>query len=620
MSLILGISCYYHDSAAVLLKDGEIVYALQEERLSRKKQDSRFPRKSINFILEKTGLEVTDLDQIIYYEKPWLKFERILTELHTYVPKGRIHFLKSIPIWIKEKLFFKKNFWNEFDLLNGSYIPIDKRPKLLFSDHHLSHLASTFYSSPFKEAAILTMDGVGEWTTASFGHGVENNIKLLDTYSYPHSLGMLYSAFTYFLGFKVNAGEYKLMGLAPYGNDNKNTQRLLALIKEHLIKDYINGFELNLKNFSFQHSLTMCSKEKWENIFQVKSRVDGEEISQDQMDLALAIQLFTQEVVLNFAKKVKELSGSKNLVLAGGVALNCVANGALRESKIFDNIWIQPAAGDAGGALGAAFAAHYIYNGEKRDEVKSFQFNTSYFGPDYSDNEVENFLKTHGVVYKKLTEKEIIDSMADLIFKDKIIGHFNSRMEWGPRALGNRSILANPHSATMQRKLNLKIKFREGFRPFAPIMTEKACKKLYKSQSLDPFMLFTDVLKNEYIYTKPSNYSSLSLNEKLYFKRSHLPAITHIDNSSRVQTINPSQNKRIHSLLIKFGEISSEEVLINTSFNVRGEPIVCSPKDAYLCFMHTHMDYLVLGNYLINKKDQPQCDNLDKWNREIIPD
>ena len=618
MSLILGISCYYHDSAAVLLKDGKVIYAIQEERLSRIKQDSSFPDLSINYILDKTGLSILDIDQVIYYEKPFLKFERILTELHHYVPRGRIHFLKSIPIWIKEKLFFKKNFWEEIDKINGTIIPKEKRPKLLFSDHHLSHLASTYFSSPFKESAILAMDGVGEWTTASFAYGSNNKIELLNTHSYPHSLGMLYSAFTYFLGFKVNSGEYKLMGLAPYGNESEKVQKLKSIINKELVLLTEDKFELNLKNFSFHHSMTMCSKKKWEKLFGIKSRVDGDEISQDQMDLALAIQLFTEEVVLTFARKLKSLTNSDNLVLSGGVALNCVANGKLRESGIFKNIWIQPAAGDAGGALGAAYACHHIYN----DIEKNVQldFNSSYYGPEYSSGEIENFLLANSVKFKELDEDNLIDQISTLINDENIIGHFNAKMEWGPRALGNRSILAKAQSKDMQKKLNLKIKFREGFRPFAPIMTEHAAFKLYEGDYLDPFMLFTSKLKRQYRNETPTGYAKKSLNEKLYFERSHLPAITHIDFSSRIQTVNKSQNTRIYSLLKAIGTKTGEEVLINTSFNVRGEPIVCSPKDAYRCFMHTHMDYLVLGNFLIKKTDQNDWDNDEVWSREIIAD
>jgi carbamoyltransferase len=618
MNLILGISCYYHDSAAVLLRDGQVVFAIQEERLSRIKQDSSFPSLSIEYILDKAGLEISDIDQIIYYEKPLLKFERILSEVHRYVPRGRSHFLKSIPTWIKDKIFFKQNLWNELDKLNGSVIPKLRRPKLLFSDHHLSHQASTYFSSPFASSAILTMDGVGEWTTASFAFGDDNKIQLLDTYSYPHSLGMLYSSFTYFLGFKVNSGEYKLMGLAPYGNDGRKVQEFVNIIKDKLVSFSDDHFELNLSNFSFQHSLLMCSKKKWEALFGVQSRVDSDQITQDQMDLALAIQLVTEEIVLSFARKLKALTGSENIVLSGGVALNCVANGKLRDSGIFNNIWIQPAAGDAGGALGAAYACHHIYNDNKK--LENTDFITSYHGPEYSYTDIKSFLIANSVDFKELNEDKLIEVMASLIDSENIIGHFNGRMEWGPRALGNRSILAKAQSSVMQKKLNLKIKFREGFRPFAPIMTESAAFRLFEGNYKDPFMLFTVKLKNEFWVQKDSDYSQRSLVDKLEFNRSHLPATTHIDYSSRIQTVNESQNLRIFKVLKSLKLLNGEDVMINTSFNVRGEPIVCSPKDAYQCFMHTDMDYLVMGNFIINKSDQLDWDNKNKWVRSIKPD
>tara|TARA_B100001971_G_scaffold111365_1_gene102440 strand:- start:72632 stop:74491 length:1860 start_codon:yes stop_codon:yes gene_type:complete len=619
VSLILGVSCFYHDSAAALIKDGKIIYAVQEERFTRKKHDPSYPFESIKFIFDKLQIGYEDLDAIVYYEKPLLKFERILQLIHKFVPQSRKQFCESMPVWVKQKLFFKNYFWSLVEESHGG--KLKKRPKLLFSEHHLSHAASTFYPSGFESAAIMTLDGVGEWTSLALGVGRGSEITFLEQIEFPHSLGMLYSAFTYFLGFKVNSGEYKLMGLAPYGEENsERTQNYVKLIKENLIHIHDNGhFVLNLDFFDYQHSMRMCNKKQWEKLFNIKSRVDGDPVGLDHMDMALAIQLVTEEVVLKLAKHLQEMTGEENVVLSGGVALNCVANGKLKRANIFKNIFIQPAAGDAGGALGAALAAHYIYGENKRDVISS-KFDHAFLGPEYSRDEIIAYMQANDISYQEYQEGDLIKEVASLINQGNVIGWFQGNMEWGPRALGHRSIIADPRNVDMQKQLNLKIKYRESFRPFAPIMTERENKKFFNDDVPGPYMLFVSPLDEKYRHDKPAGYEDFDLSKKLYFKRSDLPAITHIDYSARIQTVSPSSDILMHNLLEEFGKLSGYEILINTSFNVRGEPIVMSPKQAFLCFMHTEMDYLVLGNTLLKKTEQKDYDNADVWRRDFQKD
>lgn len=619
MSLVLGISCFYHDSAAALIRDGKVVYAIQEERFTRTKHDPRFPFESIKYIFEQLDITYEDLDAIVYYEKPLLKFERILQLIHRFIPLTRKQFCESMPVWVKQKLFFKKHFWSLIEDSHGG--KLKKRPKLLFSEHHLSHAASTFYPSGFESAAILTLDGVGEWTSLSLGVGNGSEIKFLEQIEFPHSLGMLYSAFTYFLGFKVNSGEYKLMGLAPYGNpESDRTKNYIKLIKEHLIHINDSGhFVLNLPNFDYQHSMRMCNISKWEKIFNIKTRVDGDPIRQEHMDLAFAIQIVTEEVFLRLAKYLQEKTGEKNLVLSGGVALNCVANGKLKRNEIFENLWIQPAAGDAGGALGAALAAHYIYFENKRNASETMMEH-SFLGPSFSSEQIEAFLVGNGITYKKLSDDELIKESAKLLYEGNVLGWFQGHMEWGPRALGHRSIIADPRNEEMQKQLNLKIKFRESFRPFAPIMTEACNKKFFNDPTPGPYMLFVTPLSEQYRHSKPDGYDQMELSEKLYFKRSDIPAITHIDYTARIQTVNDKSDARMHQLLTEFGEASGYEMLINTSFNIRGEPIVLSPRHAFLTFMQTDMDYLVLDNFMLKKTEQKDYDNHELWRREFQKD
>jgi len=619
MNLILGISCFYHDSAAVLIKDGKILYAIQEERFTRVKHDSQFPFESIKYIFDQLDMTYEDLDAIVYYEKPLLKFERILQLIHKFVPMSRKQFCESMPVWVKQKLFFKKFFWSLVEESHGK--KLKRRPQLLFSEHHLSHAASAFYPSGFESAAIMTLDGVGEWASLSLGVGRGSDITFFEQIEFPHSLGMLYSAFAYFLGFKVNSGEYKLMGLAPYGNpDGERTQRYIKIIKEHLIQISPSGhFILNLPNFDYQHSMRMCNITLWEKLFDIKTRKDDEPILQEHMDLAIAIQLVTEEVVLKLAKHLKDKTGEKNIVLCGGVALNCVANGKLKREGIFENIWIQPAAGDAGGALGAALGAYYIY-GEKERDALSCQMEHSFHGPSFSSNQIESYLLATGIKYHKLEDKEIVENTAKLIDEGNVIGWFQGSMEWGPRALGHRSIIADPRNEKMQKQLNLKIKFRESFRPFAPIMTEAANAKYFEDPTPGPYMLFVTPLAKKFQYKLPDDFNEYDLSKKLYYKRSDIPAITHIDFTARIQTVNEQSDPLMNSLLVEFGKISGYEMLINTSFNVRGEPIVMSPKQAFLTFMQTNMDYLVLGNFLLKKTEQKDYDNEKLWNREFAKD
>lgn len=615
--VILGISAFYHDSAACLLKDGEIVAAAQEERFTRKKHDPAFPAHATKFCLDFAGLTLNQVDAVVFYDKPFLKFERLLETYYTFAPKGLRSFITAMPLWIKEKLFLKKLIKDELKKI-GDYK--NNKIELLFPEHHLSHAASAYYPSPFSKAAILTIDGVGEWATASISLGERKDITVLKELKFPNSVGLLYSSFTYFLGFKVNSGEYKLMGLAPYGN--AGTQRvndLTGKIKNQLVELKEDGsISLDQDYFNYATGLTMVNDNKWEKLFGFKRRLPEEELRQHHCDLALAIQLVTEEIVIKMAREAKRITGAENLCLAGGVALNCVANGKLLRENIFKEIFIQPAAGDAGGALGAAFAAHHIYFSNEKCNVED-SLKGSYLGPQFSDEEILQMMKKYNAVAKQLSNfNELCGQTAKLISEGNIIGWFQGRMEFGPRALGNRSILADPGNPGMQKKLNLKIKYRESFRPFAPSVLAEDVDRFFDLKGRSPYMLLVADVKNR--KELPPDHNSLSIKEKLYYFRSDLPAITHVDFSARIQTVHKETNPPFHQLISAFKNITGYGVLVNTSFNVRGEPVVCTPEDAYKCFMRTEIDYLVIGNYLFSKQQQPEWKEKVKWKEEFVLD
>jgi carbamoyltransferase len=618
---ILGISAYYHDSAAVITDDGKIIAAAQEERFTRKKQDASFPVNSVKFCLEYSGFSIKELDAVVFYDKPLLKFERLLETYMEHAPKGINTFLKAIPVWIKEKVFLKDLIVKE---LKNIELVKSKDVKLLFPEHHLSHAASAFFPSRFQEAAILTLDGVGEWATTSICYGDKNNITVLKEIHFPHSIGLLYSAFTYFLGFKVNSGEYKLMGLAPYGIPNsERVNKFCEIIKSKLVTIKPDGsFALNMKYFNYETGLTMIKEKLWTELFGFGLKKEKDELKQHHCDLAMAIQIVTEEIIILLAKECKRLTNSKNICLAGGVALNCVANGKLLRSELFENIFIQPAAGDAGGALGAALAANYIYfSAERRLSENTDEMCGAYLGPEFSDLDIELAVKKHKAAFTKFNEFEKLASSAcDLLSEGKVVGWFQGRMEFGPRALGNRSILGDSRSPEMQKKLNLKIKFREGFRPFAPSVLSEEKEKYFDTKTDSPYMLYTADVVKERRNILPENYFDLALSERLYILRSDMPAITHIDFSARLQTVHKDTNFRYWKLIDTFREKTGYGVIVNTSFNVRGEPIVCSPDEAYRCFMRTEMDYLVMGNYLFSKTEQPDFDNVEKWRQEFDKD
>jgi carbamoyltransferase len=611
---ILGISAFYHDSAAALTVDGEIIAAVQEERFTREKHTAKFPVEAIKYCLEESGLSIDELDTIVFYDKPILKFERLLQTYYSFAPKGLISFLKAIPVWINEKLFLKKMI---YDGLKEVESYDRKSLKLLFSEHHLSHAASSFYASPYEESAILTIDGVGEWCTASIAHGRGSNIEVKQEMNFPHSIGLLYSAFTYFLGFKVNSGEYKLMGLAPYGNPNASeTTDFIDKIKSHLIDIKSDGsLWMDQSYFGYATGLKMIKTAKWERLFGLSKRKEESELTQSYCNLALAIQKVTEEVVLKMAQHAKNITGSKNICLAGGVALNCVANGELIKENIFENVYIQPASGDAGGALGACWAIHYLYYGntrtiqEDKDSMKG-----AYLGPDFVEKEILSMSKKAKADYTHYqNENELFNSVAKSLANGKVVGWFQGRMEFGPRALGNRSILGDARNEEMQKTINLKIKFREGYRPFAPIVLKEDANKYFDLTQDSPYMLVVAPVKEAMRLELPSNYFEMPLFERLYVKRSNLQAITHVDFSARIQTVSNDTNKRLTSLLNAFKKETGESVLVNTSFNVRGEPIVCTPYDAYRCFMSTNMDVLVLNDFVYIKSDQPEAENKSKW-------
>ena len=618
---ILGISAFYHDSAAAVTQDGKIIAAAQEERFTRIKHDPSFPVNAIKFCLQYSGLSIGELDAVVFYDKPFLKFERLLETYYAFAPRGIVSFQSSIPVWIKEKMFLKKILFDELKKIEKYN---KKKIKLLFPEHHLSHSASAFFPSPFEEAAIITVDGVGEWSTASICHGNKNEITILKELHFPHSVGLLYSAFTYYTGFRVNSGEYKLMGLAPYGDpESENVKNYLRLIKEYLVDIKNDGSVwLNQEYFNYSVGQTMVNNKKWEKLFGFPYRKPETELQQHHCDLAYAIQMITEEIVIKMAREAKRLTNSKYLCLAGGVALNCVANGKLLKEQIFDEIFIQPAAGDAGGALGAALAAEYIYFGKERKISKDRdEMQAAFLGPEYSSIDIELMSKSYKAVCRKYNDyEELTSEVASLLAKGFVVGWHQGRMEFGPRALGNRSILGDPRNAEMQKKLNLKIKYREGFRPFAPSVLIEHSSEYFDLPCSSPYMLLISNVNKKRVNPLPEDYHKLTLKEKLYFLRSDIPSVTHLDYSARIQTVHKDTNERYWKLIEKFREKTGYGVIVNTSFNVRGEPIVCTPEDAYRCFMRTEMDYLVIGDYLFFKNDQPPLVEKHKKIEHFKPD
>jgi len=614
MKKILGISAFYHDSAAAITVGGKIIAAAQEERFTRDKHTPGFPTESIKYCLEATGLTIDELDAIVFYDKPLLKFERLLQTYYAFAPKGLISFLKAIPVWLNEKMFLKKLIYDGLKNI-GSYDK--KNVKLLFPEHHLSHAASAFYPSPHQKSAILTIDGVGEWCTASIALGEGSKITMLKELEFPHSVGLLYSAFTYFLGFTVNSGEYKLMGLAPYGNEkSEQTLKFIQLIENHLVDIKEDGsIWLNQSYFNYSTGLRMVKDKKWENLFGIPKREGEGDLEQHYCNLALAIQRVTEKIVIKMAHEAKRLTGSNNLCMAGGVALNCVANGKLLRENIFENIYIQSAAGDAGGALGAALAVSAMYFDEERIfDASKDQMSGSYLGPEYHQNEIESMNRKVKSVYKNYDDfNELTKIIADKLDKGNVVGWFQGRMEFGPRALGNRSILGDARNPEMQKKLNLKIKYREGFRPFAPSVLEEDVNKYFDISTDSPYMLFVAPIKEDRRVQLPDNYQELPFWERLYHDRSDIQSITHLDFSARIQTVSKETNSRYWELINSFKDLTGCGLVVNTSFNVRGEPIVCTPYDAYRCFMSTEMDYLVINDFVYAKTDQPDWENKEKW-------
>lgn len=598
---ILGISCFYHDSAACLVRDGEIVAAAQEERFTREKHDSDFPSQAINWCLKHSNITVGDLDFIVFYDKPFIKFERILETSLTYAPSGIRQFIQAMPLWLKQKLWIP-------ELIQKG---LNYKGKILFASHHESHAASAFYPSPFQEAAFLTMDGVGEWETASFGIGKDNNLELDYYLRFPHSPGLLYSAFTYYAGFKVNSGEYKLMGLAPYGEP-----KYVNLILDNLLDLKADGsFKLNMKYFGFCSILKMTNR-RFEKLFGNPPRKPETKITQEYMDIAASIQKVTEEIMLKMVRHVHKTTSQENLCLAGGVALNCVGNGRILRESPFKNIWVQPASGDAGGALGAALLIWYKYLGNKRVASGASDFQkASLLGPIYSDDNIEGFLKKEGASYKKLAHADIPGIISNLIMQDNVIGWFQGRLEFGPRALGSRSIIGDARNQEMQSKMNLKIKYRESFRPFAPTVLREKINEWFQMTQESPYMLLVAPVKED----KRQEILSLAISakgfDKLKIKKSLIPAVTHVDYSARIQTVKREDNPLYYDTINEFYKKTGCPVIINTSFNVRGEPLVCSPEDAYKCFMRTEMDYLIMGSFLLEKSAQKPLKKDIHWQK-----
>ena len=613
---IIGISAYYHDSAAALVCDGKIIAAAQEERFTRKKFDASFPVNAIKYCLNSSGLEMDEIDSVVFYDKPFLKFERLLETYYNFIPSGIASFVTSMPVWAKEKLFLKSIINRELNKLGSFNI---SKQKLLFPSHHLSHAASAFYTSSFEQAVIVTIDGVGEWTTASICLGQGNKLKLIKELMFPHSVGLLYSSFTYFLGFRVNSGEYKLMGLAPYGElSSEQVKHYIRLIKDNLLEIKNDGsIWLNQHFFSYATGLRMIKSKRWEKLFGFRIREPEGIIEQHHCDLALAIQLVTEEIVKKMVFHAKTFAESEEqsryLCMAGGVALNCVANGKILAEGWFDDIYIQPAAGDAGGALGAALAGYHLYAGMERDVTRPDSMNGSFLGPEYEEKEIVKILRRYKAPSRYVNSiGDLTTEVARLLSEGKIVGWFQGRMEFGPRALGNRSILGDARYPEMQKRLNLKIKYRESFRPFAPAVLAED-KDIFFNLKLDsPYMLLIGNVNEVRCNILPENYYSLPPMERLYIQRSDIPAVTHIDFTARIQTVHKDTNERFWQLINAYKSLTGFGIIINTSFNVRGEPIVCSPEDAYKCFMNTEMDYLVLGDFLLTKEEQPAFNEKDR--------
>jgi carbamoyltransferase len=605
---ILGISAYYHDSAAALLVDGQLVAAAQEERFTRRRHDASFPIHACRFVLEDAGISFDELSAVAFYDKPFLKFERLLETYHAFAPTGLRSFATAMPVWIKEKLFMRRLLADHMRELGNA------RHRVFYPEHHLSHAASAFYPSPFDESAILTIDGVGEWATTTIGRGRGKDIEILSELHFPHSVGLLYSAFTYFLGFTVNSGEYKLMGLAPYGNAaGGRTKDFIARITSELVDIRNDGsMLLNMPYFDFATGLRMVNDARWERLFGMRRREPESELTQAHMDLALAAQEVTEEIVLRLARTARDLSGSRRLTMAGGVALNCVANGKILESGMFDDIWIQPAAGDAGGAVGAAYAVWHIHQGQPRVErhTSCDAMSGSYLGPEFSSKQIVQTLdRYHAQARHYGNFAALAYDVAARLDAGEVGGWFQGRMEFGPRALGNRSIIGDPRNPEMQKRLNMKIKFREGFRPFAPSVLEEDAAEYFELDRQSPYMLLVTPVRKDRQQPLPPDYAERPMYDRLYFVRSDLPAITHVDYSARIQTVSRATNPRYWTLIDAFKQLTGCAVLVNTSFNVRGEPIVCTPDEAYRCFMRTEMDFLVMGDYVFDKKEQPAFDD-----------
>ena len=613
-SYIIGISCFYHDSAAVLLKEGEIVVAAQEERFTRKKHDSSFPLNSIRYCLKSQNIDLRDVEAIVYYEKPLLTFERLLETYLGAAPRGMRSFITAMQVWVKEKLFLKSELKKKFKSLQKEFI-YDKEielPKFLFAEHHQSHAAAAFFPSPFEEAAVLCMDGVGEWATTSAWIGKKNEIIPLWEISFPHSIGLLYSAFTYYCGFKVNSGEYKLMGLAPYGEP-----KYVKKIKDYLIDIKDDGtFRLDISYFKYHRGFRMTSR-KFHKLFGAEPRGRESELTQFHMDLASSIQVVTEEIVLKLATSLRKETGIKKLCMAGGVALNCVANGKLLKKKIYDDIWIQPASGDAGSALGASLIAWHEYFQQPRKVNLNDSMRGSFLGCEFSNKEIIEYLNGINANFHTLRDEILFDNLAEILEKGKVIGWFNGPMEFGPRALGGRSIIGDPRNTKMQSVMNLKIKYRESFRPFAPSVLEEDVSNQFEIDVKSPYMLMVAPVKKEFCIEMTNKQKKLFGIEKLNIPRSSLPAITHVDFSARIQTVSKRTNPRYYELIKAFKKRTGSPTIVNTSFNVRGEPIVCTPQDAYRCFMRTEMDVLVLQNQILFKSEQTQTDLDENWKQEF---
>ncbi|HPC15921.1 MAG TPA: carbamoyltransferase [Candidatus Hydrogenedentes bacterium] len=599
---ILGISAFYHDSAACLVRDGDIVAAAQEERFSRKKHDPRFPDHAVAYCLQEGRITARDLDYVVFYDKPFLKFERLLSTYLAIAPKGLTSFIQQMPAWLKEKIFMRNTIRER----------LDYEGKVLFTQHHQSHAAAAFFPSPFEEAAIITLDGVGEWATSTFGVGRENRIEILKEIKFPHSLGLLYSAFTYFTGFKVNSGEYKLMGLAPYGEPKFVKEILTELVD---IKED-GSFRLNMDYFDFCAGLRMTN-EKFDRLFGGPRRTPETKLTQREMDIARSIQIVTEEIILRIGRHVHKTTGMRNVCLAGGVALNCVANGRLLREGPFDDVWIQPSAGDAGNALGCAlFAWHQLLDNPRTPDSRRQK--ATYLGPAFSDEEIQSYLESEGIPFTRFSsDEELCQCVAGLVATENVVGWFQGRMEFGPRALGARSILGDPRSREMQSVLNLKIKFRESFRPFAPTVLAEHVSDCFGLDRESPYMLLVAPVRAERLRALSPDEEEAQGFAKLKVVRSDMPAITHVDNSARIQTVDKRDNPVYHRLIECFKERTGCPVIINTSYNVRGEPIVCTPHEAFTCFMRTRMDYLVMGHFLLDKIQQKPWQDDDKWKEEF---